>query len=264
MQENNNNSLNLKEANKKIKKSKAKSKVIGFLFIVAIIVVGVYFCYINLFTLKNIKIVGDCPYTEQQMMAGMGLEKRMGIYDKTEKEIRSQVKYNLPYINEIDISRRWPHTIVAKVQKAEPTFYISISDDLYILSQGLRVLSKTKSAEDIELNSLILLQIDNVYSCVEGEYIEISQDNSKCLNELVEHLTEHGEFSNISVINIKDKFDIMLQYNSRYEVKLGDTKNLDIKIRFMQKILEKIDSSGVSGVIDVSDEETREGTFKNF
>lgn len=264
MQENKNDSLNLEQAGKRIKKSKAKSKLIGFLFLFVILVVGIYFCYVNLFTLKSIKVVGDCPYTQEQMMEGMGLEKGMGIYDKTQKEIREEVKYNLPYINEIKISRRWPHTIVAKVQKAEPTFYISISEDLYILSQGLRVLSKTKSAEDIELNSLILLQIDNVYSCVEGEYLEISDDNNKCLTELVLCLKEYDEFANITVIDIQDKFDIKLQYNSTYEVKLGDTKNLDIKIRFMQKILEKIDKSGVSGVIDVSDEETREATFKNF
>ena len=264
MQENKNENLTLEKADKIIRKNKAKSGIIGLIFLLAIIVVGIYFCYINLFTLKNIKVVGDCPYSEEEMMTGMGLEKGMGIYDKTQKEIWEEVKYNLPFIDEIKISRRWPHTIVAKVQKATPTFYISISDDLYILSQSLRVLSKTRSAEDIELNSLIYLKLDNVFSCVEGEYLEISEENSKSLTQLVDILTLYGEFSNITVIDISDRFNMTLQYNSIYEVKLGDTKNLDVKIRFMQKILEKIASSGVNGIIDVSDEDAREATFKNF
>ena len=98
-----NTDLTLEQADRKIKRNKAKSKFIGFLFLFVILVIGVYFCYINLFTLKSIKVVGDCPYSEEQMMAGMGLEKGMGIYDKTQAEIRQEVKYNLPFINEIKV-----------------------------------------------------------------------------------------------------------------------------------------------------------------
>ena len=264
MQENNNELYTLEQVDKKIKKNKAKSKIIGILFLLVIVVIGVYFCYVKFFTLKNIKVVGECVYTEEQMMQGMGLKEGMGIYDKTQKEIQKEVKYNLPYINEIKISRRWPHTIVAKVEKSEPTFYVSIADDLYILSQGLRVLSKTNSAEDIEVNSLCLLEFDSILSCVEGEYLEISDQNLDCINAVVDILTVHDEMSYVKVIDIKDRFDINLQYKNVYHVKLGDVKNLDVKIRFMQKILEKINVSGVAGIIDVSDEDAREATFKNF
>lgn len=264
MRESRDDLYTLDEVSKDIKKNKAKGRLAGILFLVAIVVVGIYLCYNKFFNLEKLEIQGNCPYTEEEMIKGMGLEKGIGIYDKSQKEIRQSVKYNLPFLNSIKISRRWPSTIVAKVEEAIPTFYIAIGEDLYVLSQGLRVLSITKEVEMIEVNSLVFLQIDDIFSCVEGEYLEISEENQAIIEELVAALGEHNELNNVSVIDIRDRFNISLLYNKTYEIKLGDRKNFDIKIRFMQKILEKIHGTGASGIIDVSDEEAREGTFKNF
>ena len=52
-------------------------------------------------------------------------------------------------------------------------------------------------------------------------------------------------------------------YKSRYLVKLGDKRNLDLKIRFMISIDEKLGVNS-GGVIDVSDENVKEGIVKGF
>jgi len=262
-----NNSDLYAEADRSIlahKRKNVKNKIIALLVVLAIVGVGFAFCYVKLFKIKKIEVEGDCPYTAEEVLSGMGLEYGMGLYEKSEKEIKQNVKYSLSYINNIEVSRRWPSTVVAKVEKADPTFYISLDNNLYIISQSLRVLDKTDEIEKVEVDSLVLLRLDDIKNCIEGEFLGIDEDTEQTILELCTALEENGQRENITVIDVTDKFDISVMYKEKYLVKLGDRRNLNHKIQFMNAIIDRKKNDGTNGIIDVSDENSKEGTFKNF
>ena len=254
----------LEQVRRHKEKEKSKNRLIAAAVLLVIVIVGIVLCYGKLFKIKRLVISGDCPYTQEQMLEGMGLAVGDTLYGKTEKEIKQNVKYKLAYIDNIEITRIWPDTVKAKVEKANPTFYISIEDTMYVLSQSLRVLSRTDDIENVELEKLIPVEIGGIKSCVEGEYLLADSNAQDIIKELYRLLNEYEVFDEITYIDVSDRFDIRLMYGTKFTVLLGDKINLEPKIQFMLTIIKEKSKDGSSGIVDVSDDEVKEGTFESY
>lgn len=254
----------LEEVRRSKEREKNKNRLIAACVLLIIIIAGIVLCYGKLFKIKRLVVSGECPYSEEEMLEGMGLAVGDTLYGKTEKEIKQNVKYKLAYIDNIEIYRIWPDTVKAKVEKANPTFYISIEDTMYVLSQSLRVLSKTDDIEKIELEKLVPLEIGGIKSCVEGEYLLADSNSEQIVKDLYDLLNEYEVFDEITYIDVTDRFDIRLTYGTKFTVKLGDKINLEPKIQFMLTIINEKSKDGSGGIVDVSDDEVKEGTFESY
>ena len=247
-----------------IKKNKLQAKrrniLAALTFLMAVVIVGGFLCYAKLFKIQKLVIVGECPYNEQEMLNGMGISVGETLYGKKNEEIKQNVKYNLAYIDNIEISRVWPDTVKVKVEQANPTFYVSVENTMYVLSQSLRVLSKT----DIELKKLVAVEIKDIKSCVEGEFLKADSDSEEFLRQLYELLNKYEIFAETTNIDVTDRFNVTMMYGTKYMIKLGDKINLESKIKFMVTILEQKQKDRESGIIDVSDDQVKEATFESF
>ena len=168
---------------KRGKKKKVRNVIVALLLVVAIIGTGLYFCFTKLFFVKNLAVaeessefVGAFPYSEEEMLEGLGIQKGIGLYSFDAVLAQKNAKYNLSYIKDIKISRRWPSTVVAKTTLEVPSYYVSVANDLFIVSDSLKVLEKTDSPEKIELYSLMFLDCNAVHSCIVGEKLGIPSD----------------------------------------------------------------------------------------
>jgi len=249
---------------KRRKNDNKKGVLTAIVLLCIIVVVGGYLCYTKLFKIGKLEIEGSCPYTEEQMLEGMGVSMGDLLYGLSNDEIKHNIKYNLAYIDSVEISRIWPSTLKVKVNKANPTFYISIDDTMYVLSQSLRVLSKTDSIEEVELHNLAAVEMIGIKSCVEGEYLKADDKTCNTLIELYSVLEEYGVAEEITTVDITNRFDIQMMYGTKFLVKLGDSVNLKTKVEFMLSIIKELGEDVTGGIIDVSDEDAKEGTFENF
>ncbi len=251
------------------KKNKKKSAVVAILMTLVIAIVGVYYCFAELFAYKNVRIESNCdgesPYTEEDVEKRLGLVKGMGLYSIDEDTMNTRIKYNLTYIDSASVSRRIPSTIVLKIEKlAKPAYYTEVGGDLYILGDDLKVLEMTDDIEKIEINSLILLELSDVRKCIEGETLGIDEKTAEILTELRNILQENEVFSDIVRIDIKSEFNINLLCTSRFAVKLGDNTNLETKILLMKTVIKDKKGLNDGGTIDVSDDAAREAVFRRY
>ena len=257
---------------KNSKRNKRKSAVIALICICLVVSAGLLYCMSELFFVKKILIKNitegsetvEFPYTDEEMLTGLGIKKGDELYGFNTKEAQNSAVYNLAYIKEIKLSRRWPSTVVAKVELENAEFYVSVSGDLYILSENLKVLEKTSDAEKIEMYNLILLETGKVDHCIVGEKLGVGDDVADIIRDITKELSEKSLLGNISVIDVKDKFNIKLMYSSVYEVILGDSKSLKTKVDFMNRIIADRGENTAGGTIDVSDAEKREAVYKKF
>ncbi|MBR2021060.1 MAG: FtsQ-type POTRA domain-containing protein [Clostridia bacterium] len=258
---------------KSTKRKKIKNVIVAVVVIAIIFLIGFYVCSENLFFVKSVAIkdrtggeglFDEFPYTEQEMLKGLGIKVGTGLYDFDARDAEKNAKYNLSYIKEIKISRLWPSTVVAKTVLEKPEYYASVDDELYIIADNLKVLEKTQSPEKIELGSLIYLECTGIHSCIVGEKLGIDEDIEEIILNLEKSLSENRVKNEITSINVSDKFNLSLSYGTKYIVKLGDSKSLGTKIEFMKRIIEDRTDDLVGGTIDVSDEKNREAIYKKF
>ncbi len=247
--------------NKKV--NKARNTFISVLLLLCIFIVGVYVCYEKYFIIEKCKIEGDIPYTPDEVLKGLGFEKGMNLYELQNDKINENALYNLPHIDTFKISRKWPDTIVVKATAAVPSMYVTLDNRNFVLSQSMRVLSETKDFSYIESHSLVSVILSDVKKCVAGEYLETNDNSEKIVLEIYKCLTDANIIGYVDEIDVSDKFDITFKYKSSFVVQLGDAKNLSKKIDFMKGIESKL-HEGSSGIIDVSDENVKEGIVKNF
>lgn len=260
-----NSSESLESVKKQNTKSSAKKHIFTFLLLAAVLVSAVWFCYDKFFVIKKcvLEYDGTLPYDETEVLKGAGLDYGMKLYEVNKDTIAENVLYNLPYVDSFELKRTWPDKIVFKIEPAVPSMYTVIGENAFVLSQSLRVLSMTDDFEYIETNKLINVKMSDIASCIAGEYLKTDSDNAATVEELFSQLEENGILSDVDEIDITDRFNITFGYKSKYLVKLGDKKNLDLKVRFMKAIEEKLTSDS-GGIIDVSDENAKEGIVKDF
>lgn len=254
---------NFESVRKNKKVNKARNTFISVLLLLCIFIVGVYVCYEKYFIIEKCKIEGDIPYTPDEVLEGLGFEKGMNLYELSGDKINENALYNLPHIDTFKVSRKWPDTIVVKATAALPSMYITLDNRNFVLSQSLRVLSETRDFSYIESHSLVSVIMSDVKKCVAGEYLETNDNSEKIVLEIYKCLQDAGIIGYVNEIDVSDKFDITFKYKSSFEVVLGDAKNLSKKIDFMKGIESKL-HDGSSGIIDVSDENVKEGIVKSF
>jgi len=246
---------------------------VSVIVIAIIAALGIFVCSENLFFVKGIDVKNISedeylsaynPYTDDEMLEGLEIKKESGLYDFDASVAVEKAKYNLPYIKEIKISRRWPSTVVAKVKFEKPTYYISVENNLYILSDNLKVLERTKDYEKIEIGSLILLECKGIHNCIVGEKLGIPEDIEEIIAEIDKHIEAFEVKKHISNINVSDMFNLSIMYGTRYNVKLGDAKNIETKIEFMKRVIESRTDDTSGGTIDVSDVDKKKAAYTKF
>ncbi len=96
-----------------------------------------------------------------------------------------------------------------------------------------------------------------------GGFITADSGCDEILKDLYAVLKEENCLADADDLDISDKFDLTFTYRKRFTVKLGGADNLSVKVRFMKSIADKL-SDKATGIIDVSDENYREGMFKPY
>lgn len=255
---------------KKEKRKKRKSGFVLFLLVLTIAVCGIYLCFTRLFVIKHIVLEnasddGFVPtYTEEELFDGFGLKKGTALYGADEEQMAQNAKYKLTYIKKVKISRKFPSTLVVKADVERPLYYVTVKDKMYILSDGLKVLDTAKSAEETEILSLILLNVDNISSCVKGEKIGIDEEIEKIILDITKSLEEENALYDITRLDVRDKFDIMLMHGKRFQVMLGDYKDIREKIKRMNAIIADKKDDITGGVLNINAEYGKPSTYKKF
>ncbi len=256
----------LSDAKKTVNSRKNKSRFTGFIILAAIIVVAGWLIFDKLFIIRNFEIHGSKEYTAeqaQQAALDLGISKGDHILGFNRQKAENAAKYILPEFDSVKIVFDMPDTVILKVEEAFPAMYIVFGDGAFTLSPALRVVSFVSDISECENTGMIRLDIDGVTKCVAGEYLVTDNNNDALLKRLYAILSEEGVTAETTSIDVTDKYDISFEYKNRFKVLLGDEENLTVKIRYMKAILENLKPDD-SGVIDVSDEEYRDATFKSY
>ena len=260
------NEKRLTEARKVLKARKRRNGIVGFAVTVPIVIISAWLLFDKLFIIRNFEIRGSKEYTTEQAQLSaenIGIHKGDHIFGFDKKTAELDAKYRLPAFDSVKVSFEMPDTVVLNVVEAIPSMYTLLGNKGYVLSESLRVISMSDDTSECEGMGLIRLELENITKCVAGEFLVTGDGNDEIVKMLYAVLEEEGIAADVTGINVTDKFDITFDFKKQFEVKLGDDKNLTVKIRYMKAILNELKSDD-SGVIDVSDDEYRDATFKPY
>lgn len=256
----------LPEARKTVRARKRKKIIKAGVITAVLVFVAGWLMFDKLFVIRNFKMTGSEVYTSQQAekaAEAIGIEKGSHIFGFNKKNAEENAHFMLSEFDSVSVSFDLPDTVVLNVKESVPVMYTVFGEKAYILSEALKVISAENDPSTCEDKGLAKIEFKEISKCVAGDFLVADGKSTELVQNLYAVLKEEGVAQFVSGIDVTNKFDISFDYGKRFRVELGDEKNLTVKIRYMKAIIEKL-NPGDSGVIDVSDDDYRDATFKAY
>ncbi len=205
---------------------------------ISLIFLGV--CTAVFLNVETVNVTGTVRYVPEQILEYVPIQVGDNIFSFDSNEIIEALKKELPYIGNVEIERDLPTTVNINVVEEKPFYAADLAGEIYLLSSDLKVLEKQNgvSAEQLGLTALSL---NNVRRCIVGQSVEfIDERTGVALDELYSSFESLYIEDKIKAVDVRSRFDIYVNYDGRFEVYLGNTENIDIKIRFLVKIIDEL------------------------
>lgn len=218
-----------------------------FVVTVCLLAIG----FFRFFRVAEITITGFQNYSEGQIREQIAIETGDNLFSFDPAEIEETLRKALPYLGAVRVTRKWPSTVLVEVEERQVELLMKVGEDGYLLSGDLHVMGKVSGNEIVP--GVTRLTAGAVIRCLVGETVSFRENRmSRDFTSLWDLLTEYGMKDKIVSIDMASRFDIYLNYDNRFTVYLADVDNIDLKLRFLAGILERLNASDC-GTIDLSD-----------
>lgn len=210
----------------------------GLTLAVSILLIFVICClgiYHLLFVVRDLDVTGSSLYTADEIVVVTGLDENVHLYDFTAEEIADRITFYCPYIRSAELSRSMPTTVHIALEDDEIRYCANIFGTIVALSPDLRVLGTLTTEEAADY---ILLRLPAVSEAVAGRGVVFADTkNERYIQQVLGEITESAFAERISYIDLRDEHDLILYCDGLYELQLGNTADIPIKLRMADKAL---------------------------
>lgn len=225
------------------------SRTISNLFIVLMFFVTfLLLIFSPLFTIKNIEVMGISKLTKTDILNISQIVTGENIFRFSIRQAVENLKKD-SYIRNTKIERIYPNTVRINIEERYPLGLINFMGSYIAVDHYGYVIDTYTDANKIVLPIIKGVKVDK-YGI--GQNIKIDDIRKlDALKEILLSIQRLNLLSNINYINIEDTYNISVFADNKFDVKIGDIKDMDYKIRFLKAILEE-NKKMSQGTIDVS------------
>lgn len=221
-------------------------------------------CFLVFFKIKTVEVEGSTRYTPEEIIKAFGVEEGSNLYSFTASDLEREMVLELPYLSKVEIERDLPSTVVIHVVEKQPSMYVEISGDRYLLTDNMQILEYTDDSSKLYGLLRVDMEPETVARCIVGEKLLFEDKRTgDVVEQAYADIIDAGMVSRINYIDANNRFGIYLGVDGKYDIYMGDIEEFDTKLAFAIGILEKLSTipgDTGNGTIDVS--EVNKGVFR--
>lgn len=221
------------------------------------------------FTVKNVEVSGMEKYTPWQIREASGIKEGENLLAVSEARISSLIEDELPYVNKVRVKIKLPDTVCILVEELEVVYAAADTEgQWWLLRADGQVVDKTNAAEAeryTKLEGFALSAPEIGKAATAAEAVPDTTDPDAQLPpvtvtaaerfaaavSIMGYLENSGVIGTVASIHTENLSDLQLWYGDRFQVLLGDTSDLEYKIRAMVSAVEQM-GEYQNGILDVS------------
>ena len=193
------------------------------LLIMAAVVAAVVFGVAIFFKVGRVEVQGNTIYSSEKIMEASGLELGDNLLTVSRARVAGNVKAALPYVDQVSVGRVLPDTVVISVKESQLVFAAQTdTNTVWLISPSGKALERIDTSMQEEYPQIIGVTLNNPTAGQE--------------------------------------YDMVVQYDDRYEIDLGSSDRLAYKVQYLQAILEQL-SDFQAGTIDLTLSEANRAKF---
>lgn len=216
------------------KRRRLKVQFYIILLCIFLSIIGVL-AYTVLFPTQKITVTGQSRYSTDEILNISDIRIGKSIFQIDTNSVKSRIQTALPYIDNVEISRKLPYEILIKVSDAVPCYAFAHENSYFLVSETGKTLEKVADKPE----GVIIVSGLRINSPVAGHYIEYSDSDQRLLLEQLQQGIMSRELG-INYIDLADTVDIKLVYENRILIELGSSIELGYKLAHMAAVLNEI------------------------
>lgn len=249
---------NIKKAPEKIDKAKQirnrrkkkrifKVDTVFFVVTVLVCVALIVPTFTVLFKINDIYVDGCEKYESSDIISLSGAQIGSNLLLCDKKAMENRIFNSLPCIESVKVQKRLPSTIEIKVKESEISYAVESGDGFLIVSTMDRIMEKTEEKPQ----DILIVKGAEVFSETEGDFVRYKDDIAENILQEIQNTAKSIGFNGIKSITVLPVDDIIINYDDRVDISIGDINNIEYKLLTSKEILENKVSKKEKGTLNV-------------
>ena len=195
------------------------------------------------FPIKHLKISGSELYDAETLARATNIKTSDNLLLANEESILKRLQEELPFVDNIKLTKKFPDTLYIKVSDATERFCFEADGVYYSTDEKLRILKEYSSVPE----NLIFIKCQTKVS--EGDIRSIVFDDI-LINENIDVIIKSTDKFSLKTdyIDMTDIYSLKMGIDSRFTIEFGSSEYFEDKLALMFKMLENKDENE-SGII---------------
>lgn len=254
-------------APKPFNRSRFVLRLITVVAVVAALVLGMSV----FFKVEEFSVSGIEKYSAYEISQASGIEEGENLLLLNRSQAGARIKATLPYVKTVRVGIELPGTVHIVIEELDVTYAIKDESSVWWLmsSEGVVV---DKQSEDSHHTKILGVQLKNPQPGMQGNAFETAEiqtdeegntipvtitaaDRLSAVVDILECLEKEGVVGEAASVDVHNMGDIQIWYGDKFQVKLGDSKNLVSKVYMMMASIRSIEQDRPydCGVLNVAD-----------
>ncbi len=242
-----NSRTNTKQSHAKKKKHKRNYTLYYIMLAFFIAITGVVLSVTILFNIQTITILDTTIIPNETFAYVTGIEVGDNLFRINPETAAKKLILNDLTLDSVTIKRKFPSSVEISAVKCEPTSVVESDGLMYVLSQSGRLI---EVLEENIYPQIMCISINAPEDFVIGDYLDptlYSQDETVSL--ILSALEKTG-VEGITYIHCLDDNNIHLLHDQNTVILLGNTNEIEYKLKMVAQVLKQEDTQGRFVVID--------------
>ena len=210
------------------------------------------------FNISEVICVGQERLTEKQILEIAHVAEGKNIFLTNISDVKERVK-NIPFVSESNARRIFPNKVKIWVRESVPCFAVERGGKFIILDKDTKVLEVIKENKD----NLCLLTLSETKDGIPGKvYADEKNPQDKKLLELIGIMENLDMTKYLNNIDFSDISDIIILYDSRLKIKIGNTNDMEYKLKFINKVIKEKISGYEKATVDYTGDKLYVGQYE--
>jgi hypothetical protein len=252
-------------APKPFNRSRLALQLITVIAVVLAIVLGLSV----FFKVEVIEVSGFDKYTVQEIQDASGIKIGDHLLTFGRTKAAGKIISALPYVKSARIGIKLPNTVKIEIEEVDVTYALKASDgSWWLMSAAGKIVEQVTDVENIRHTKILGVQLESPRvgeqaiawqdpvppTDENGNPIPVTVTAAERLNAVISiagFLEQNRIIGKMESIDVNYLMDIQLWYGNQYQILLGSTDQLGVKIATMKAALSQVNYD--EGILDIRD-----------
>ena len=202
------------------------------------------------FRVRKITVSASSLYSEEELIAACRLDKGSRLFGVDKKAVKRSVEEHFAFLKNVEVHLSFPDTVRVTFEEKMGEIALTLGRETFAVDADLTVLARIKNQE---ATNRLGLTAEGVSKCIVGTKIEFFDNTVPgILSDLVQALDQAGMLGSVRSLDLRDKFNIRMDYKGRFDILLGEDTDLDLKLKMVKQVMMNYYEDD-TGEVDISD-----------